>query len=215
MATEETLDTVKHLTHDDLNGALKAQRKDFEKLLAKQQEQFNASFESLRSPQVKSESAPLLTREVSEDSVEMKKQIKILLERDAQREQTEKNLKLEKSLRDTLGKHGINSRSDLALKYLKDQVSYDEEGQLVMKFDEIAYPLADAVAKFVQTDQGKFLSDPRDLRGSGGVNSTGSPRQTTKPTATNAVGSNGVPIFKDLNEARAYARSYIGNELKL
>jgi hypothetical protein len=202
---------------EELNGALKRQRKDFEKALAAQQEQFSTLVETLKSTLgPKTEPAPLPSRaEISEDSMEMKKQIKILLERDKQRDETEKSFKLEKSLRDNLGKHGINSRSDLALKYLKDQVSYDEEGQLVMKFDEVAYPLADAVAKFAQTDQGKFLADPKDIRGSGAGTYQSQSKQTSRPITQQMTNIGGVPIFKDAKSLMDYAVSETGrNELK-
>lgn len=214
---ENTQDQPKYLTHDDLNGALAAQKKEFAKMMQQMQQQNQSLIETLQKTLgPKPEASPLPSKqELSEDTAELKKQLKILMDRDKQREDTEKKLRMENNLRSTLSKHGINSRADLAIKYLQDQVSYDEDGQLVMKFDEIAYPLQEAVAKFAQTDQGKFLADPRDVRGSGG-SSFNSPNRGAPRTATEMVTSNdGLPVFKDAKSLKEYTAAQMSkNTLK-
>jgi hypothetical protein len=203
----------KYLTHEDLNGALAAQKKEFQKLMQQMQQQNQTLVETLQKTLgPKPEAAPLPSKqELSDDTAELKKQIRILMERDQQREQSEKSMRKEKTLRDALAKHGINSRSDLAISHLKDQVSWDEEGQLVMKFDEISYPLADAVAKFAQTDHGKFLADPKDVRGSGS-SSTRSPNMKTQSftNQSSTVDASGNVVFKDRKALMDYAVAKIG-----
>lgn len=209
-----TQEQPKYLTHEDLNGALAAQKKEFSKLMQQMQQQNQQLIETLTNTLGPApEKAPLPSKqELSEDTAELKKQIKLLMDRDKQREQSEKQMRMEKNLRDTLTKHGIASRADLAIKYLQDQVSYDEDGQLVMKFEEINYPLAEAVAKFAQTDHGKFLADPRDVRGSGGSNTT-APRGSARGTPVQQItGANGAPVFKDAKDLRAYVTQELGKE---
>ena len=205
----------KYLTHEDLNGALAAQKKDFQKLMQQMQEQTKTLVETLQStlgPTPEKQALPS-KQELSEDTAELKKQIKLLMDRDKVREQTEKQMKMEKSLRDTLNKHGISSRSDLALKYLQDQVSYDEDGQLVMKFDEINYPLDQAVAKFSQTEHGKFLTDPKDIRGSGSIRNISPPNTSQNNTVSQMVtGMGGTPVFKDAKSLKNYVASELGKE---
>lgn len=214
MAQQENQDQPKYLTHEDLNGALAAQKKEFAKLMQTMQDQNKQLIETLQSTLGPPPEKPIVPSraEISEDTVELKKQIKVLMDRDKQREQSEKQMKTEKSLRDTLNKHGINSRADLALKYLQDQVSYDEDGQLVMKFEDITYPLAEAVSKFAQTDQGKFLADPKDVRGSGArsVPSSGfSPGSNAPNTAKDASGNT---VFKNAKDLKQFVTGQLANE---
>jgi hypothetical protein len=204
----------KYLTHEDLNGALAAQKKEFSKLMQQMQQQNQQLLETLQTTLGPKPEAPTPASraELSEDTAELKKQIKLLMDRDKQREQSEKHMRMEKNLRDTLNKHGIQSRADLAIKYLQDQVSYDEEGQLVMKFDEISYPLAEAVGKFAQTEHGKFLADPRDVRGSG-ANSANAPRNSTPRSVTQQItGNNGAPVFKDAKDLKSYVAAELGKQ---
>ena len=208
MTEQEQQEQPKYLTHDDLNGALAAQNKRFEKLLAQQSDQQKALLDGIQKTFGPKEEKPSIASkaELSEDTAMLKQQIKQLLERDQQRDQSEKAMKLEKALRDTLSKHNITSRADLAVKYLQDQVSYDEDGQLVMKLEAVPgvvqpFPLHEAIAKFAQTDQGKFLAEPKDTRGSGSNRVSG-----YKPNITSQVtGNEGAPMFKDLKSLRAFA----------
>jgi len=201
-----------YVTAKDLNGALTAYKKDMQRMLEKQAEQQKELIETLnRNLGPKPETPPLPSKaEIADDTAELKKQLRILMERDRQRDEQEKQMKLTNSLRDNLNKVGIKTRDDLAIKYLKDQVSYDEEGQLVMKFDEIQLPLHEAVAKFAQTDHGKFLADPRDVRGSGSAHTTGQnrvmPGMPGMPQPA-ALQPDGTPIFKDLASLKAVAES--------
>lgn len=206
----------KYLTHEDLNGALASQKRDFEKLMRQMQEQNQQLIQTLQNTLgPKQEPAPLPSKsEMSEDLAEIKKQNKLLMDRLRQQEETEKRTKLETTLRNNLNKHGIASRADLAIKYLQDQVSYGEDGQLMMTFEEIPYPLAEAVAKFAQTDQGKFLADPREVRGSG-ANSFNSPNRSPRTASEVVTGNDGVPVFKDAKALKEYTASQLSkNTLK-
>jgi hypothetical protein len=201
----------KYLTHEDLNGALASQKKEFTKLMQQMQQQNQQLVETLQSTLgPKPEAAPLPSKsEMSDDIAEIKKQNKLLMDRLRQQEESEKRGKMESNLRNNLGKHGIASRADLAIKYLQDQVSYDEDGQLVMKFEEVTYPLAEAISKFAQTDQGKFLADPRDVRGSG-ANSFNSPKSQQKHVTEMITDHNGTPVFKDAKALKEYTAAQMG-----
>lgn len=207
---ESNQEQPKYMTDKDLNGALTAHKKEIQKLLNNQSEQQNAFLESIKSlVGPKQEAQPLPTKgELAEDTAELKKQIKILMERDKQRDETEKSMKKTNSLRESLNKAGIKSRDELAIKYLQDQVSYDEDGQLVMKVDGIPLPLSEAVAKFSQTEHGKFLADPRDVRGSGAGNAPNQSRSLPQGQSQ-VVDVEGTPIFKDLASLKAMSESFL------
>lgn len=209
-----TQEQPKYLTHEDLNGALAAQKKEFAKLMSQMQDQNRQLIETLQTTLGPAPEKPVVpTRaEISEDTAELKKQIKLLMDRDKQREQSEKSMRMEKSLRETLNKHGIVNNADLAVDHLQNKVSYDEDGQLVMKFDEINYPLAEAVAKFAQTDKGKFLSDPKDVRGSGS-RTVSAPHTSQSNTPSQMItGMGGTPVFKDAKALKNYVSSELGKE---
>jgi hypothetical protein len=201
----------KYLTHEDLNGALASQKRDFEKLMRQMQEQNQQLVQTLQSTLgPKPEPEPLPSKsQMSDDLSEIKKQNKLLMDRLRQQEESEKRSKLETTLRNNLGKHGIASRADLAIKYLQDQVSYGEDGQLMMMFDEIPYPIAEAVAKFSQTDQGKFLADPKDVRGSG-ASSFNSPNRAPRTVTESITDQNGTPVFKDAKSLKEYTAAQLG-----
>lgn len=210
----------KYLTHDDLNGALAAQKRDFQKMMTQNQTQFQSLLESFNSafgPKPETPAVPSKS-EIAEDTATLKQQIKQLLERDKQRDESEKRMKMEKNLRDSLGKHGINSRADLAVKYLQDQVSYDEDGQLVMKFEAVPgviqpLPLAEAISKFAQTEHGKFLADPRDTRGSGLRGTVTAPGSQANSTVTSQItGNSAAPVFKDAKALKQYVANELGKE---
>jgi hypothetical protein len=201
----------KYLTHDDLNGALASQKRDFAKMLQAQAQQHEALINTLKSTLgPPPEAAPTLSKtELSEETLTLRSQVKQLLERDKQRDDQEKRNKMEKTLRDSLHKHGIKSNDDLAIKYLQDQVSYDEDGSLVMKYEVVPgvlqpLPISEAVAKFASTDKGKFLADARNVRGSGSGNIHTSD-SVVRSVTDQVVGSNGaVPIFKDAKALQAF-----------
>src|ERR1017187_3702285 len=123
---ESNQETPQYVTSKDLNGALTAYKKDIMKLMEKQAEGQRELVEAInKNLGPKQEPAPLPSRgEVAEDTAELKKQIRILMDRDKQRDETEKSMKKTNSLREGLNKAGIKSRDELAIKYLQDQVSY-------------------------------------------------------------------------------------------
>lgn len=205
--------------NSNLNSALKALRKDFEKTTSANQEQLNTVLQALQglTGNKPVETGPLPNKsEVAEKLVEQDKQIKALLERDRQREEASKKDKLSTALRAQLNKHGILSKADLAEKFLADQVSYDEDGALIMKFEEIegappiALPLHEAISKFAQTDTGKYLADPKELRGSGAGNTNSGFRLPAQPIPATS-GTNG-PVFKDLKSLKQFATESMPNK---
>jgi hypothetical protein len=211
-------DQPKSLTHDDLNGALAAQKKEFQKMMAQQNQQFQSLLEAFNKNFGPPPEAPVVpTKQViAEDTAALKKQVEILVREKEQREIELKQEKLSKALRDNLAKHGINSKSDLATKYLQDQVSYDEDGQLVMKVEVTPgvvhpLPLAEAVAKFAQTDHGKFLADPRDIRGSGSGR-VSAPGSQQAATAASLITGNSAGVPAGVNDAKSL-RQYVTAEL--
>jgi hypothetical protein len=216
---QEQQEQPKYLTHEDLNGALASQKKDMQKLITQQSQQFQQLLESFNKnfgPPPEKQEVPSKAV-IAEDTVALKQQVKLLLEEREKNQADSKRDRLEKNLRDNLVKHGINSRSDLAIKYLQDQVSYDEDGQLVMKTEitpgvVTPLPLHEAIAKFAQTDQGKFLADPKDLRGSGS-RSISAPGSQAHATITSQItGNSATPMFKDAKSLKAYVASELGKE---
>lgn len=219
MAQDENGNEIqpKYVTHEDLNGFAASQKRDMQSMMKQQQTQFQElmnGFNGAFGPKAEAQAIPSKAV-LAEDSSLMKSQMKILLEEREQYQAQNKKDKMEKTLREGLQKHGINSRSDLALKYLQDQVSYDEDGQLVMKF-EVApgvhqpLPIGEAIARFAQTDHGKFLSDPKDVRGSG-VRTMAAPGSQANATITSMITGNSAepPVFKDLKDVKAYATSFL------
>ena len=210
---QETGSVSRGLTHDDLNGALKSQRKDFEKAMLKMQEQTAQLIQSLQSALGPKPDAPqpMSRNELSEDVQELKKQNKFLMDQVKAREESEKRMKLESQLRETLNKSGIKSRDEIAMKYLKDQVSFDEDGQLVLKVDDgPPLPLRDGVNRFLQTEHGKFLADSKEVRGSVSSN------QSTNYNAPRIDNSSGLPSEADaakrlIDQATAFLEK---NQLK-
>lgn len=200
-------ETPQYMTAKDLNGALTNYDKKMTKLM-------NDKFDQLLSQiQPKQEEpAPALSKTVlTEETLELKKQIKILMDRDKQRDVQDKQMRLENKLRETLNKHGVKSRDSFAVKALKDQVTFDEDGNLVMKVDEITHPLDEAIAKFVQTDDGKFLQDAKDIRGSG---STPAYRSSTGAPAADKVIElgDGSKIYSDLSTLRQVAQDMVSKQ---
>lgn len=217
----ENSQTPQYLTADQLdyklNGALTSQKKEMQKMIQQQQQQFQellASFNNAFGP--KPEAPPLPTKAaLAEDTSSMKEQLRILLEERKSMQEQAKNDRLQKTLRESLQKHGINSRSDLALKFLQDQVKYDEDGQLVMNTEITPgviqpLPIHEAVAKFAQSDHGKFLADPKEVRGSGSrsISAPGSQAQAT--AAQLITGNSGAPVFKDAKDLKAYVSAEMG-----
>jgi hypothetical protein len=215
---EDNTNQPRYLTHDDLNGALASQKREFQKIMQQNQEQFKellGSFNSAFGP--KPEAPPLPTKtELAGDTAELKRQIAALLERDKQRDAAEKQLKMENTLKEALNKNGISSKIDLAYKYLKDQVMYDEDGNLAMKFEvapgvQTPLPIHEAVARFVQTENGKYLADPKDVRGSGSrsISAPGSQQQATANALISGNSAN-APIFKNVKDLKNFVASEMG-----
>lgn len=209
MVDNQEQEQPKYLTHDDLNGALASQKKEFKKIMEAQQQQFTQLLETFQTTfGPKPEAQPIPSKQaIAEDTSALKQQVKLLLEERDKQQAELKQQRLEKTLRDNLTKHNINSRSDLALKYLKDQVSYDEDGQLVMQTEITPgvvqpLPLHEAIAKFAQTDHGKFLADPKEVRGSGS-------RSYNSPTLSQSQKDPPLGTFKGSKDLMDYATKFL------
>jgi hypothetical protein len=206
-------ETGKFLTHDDLNGALKKQRKDFEKALAAMQDQNKALVETLQKTLGKPEEPLTRTEATDRRLQELKEQNDLLMKRLNERDEREKVMTKKDTVRQALTKAGIVSKAEIAMKYLDDQIFYDDEGQLSMKVDGIDHKLADAVAKFAQTDEGKFLADPHNIRGSGGRPTSNAPKgNQSVPVSEQMTEMGGIPVFKDAKSLQDYAASVMGGK---
>lgn len=204
--TQETDTTItpKYLTHEDLNGALTAQKRDFQKLIDKMADQ-NKELVSALKQALGPKEEPLTKTEINDQRYkELKEQNDLLARKLTERETHEKLFQKKEAVRQAFNKNGIVSKAEIALKYLDDQIFYDEEGQLKMKVDGIDTKLSDAVAKFVQTDEGKFLCDPRDVRGSGGQPS-GNPSKLYSPQTVPSPITGEAPVFQDAKAMKEYA----------
>lgn len=212
----------KYITQEDfdkaLNGALKNLKKDFEKTASASQEQLNTVLQALQglSGNKPAETGPLPNKsEVAERLQQVEADNKKLLAALNKREQDEKQSAKTTALRNQLNKHGILSKAELAEAYLASKVDYDEDGQLTMKYEVTEgvvqpLPLSEAVAKFAQSDMGKYLADPKDLRGSGAGNTNSGFRLPSQPVPTTS--GTGAPVFKDLKALKTYATESMPNK---
>jgi|HubBroStandDraft_2_1064218.scaffolds.fasta_scaffold20141_2 hypothetical protein len=203
--TDNKQDQPQYMTAKDLNGALTKMQKEMQKVIdSKLQEVFS---QLSPSKQETSEAAPVLNKaDLSVKLSEQEKQIKILLEERKQREEETKAMKLEKQLRETLNKHGIKSKDGLAIDHLRNKISYSDDGTLLMQ-NQIGIPvsLEDAVSEFAQTDNGKFLQDAKDIRGSGASTASRgfTPPQSQIPGMK--IREDGTAIYTDLQAVRRMA----------
>lgn len=171
----ENSDSPQYVTKEELNIALngfrKSNKKDFEsfesKLLSAISGRSNTSSqEDHVSDSDNPERATIksLQAQLKEQNNKMKQ----LLDKDAAREQEARNMKLQNTVRDALSAHGITDKAfKVAYNNLKEDISYDEDGFVQMKLNDVHYPLKDALSQWVKTEDAKFFLPAKGTKGSG------------------------------------------------
>lgn len=184
----EESNAPQYVTQEQLNQAIngfrKSFRKDFESALDAKLAAFAPKEETEMPPAPK----PTL-KGLDSEKEDMKKQLKLLMDEKLQREAELAEQRLQTSLRDTLTKHGVDPRHvDHAIAFVQHGklVKYDDDGNLVMKVNQIDMPLTDAVNHWVKTDEAKLYLAPRGTQGSGQRGSVRAPdtNASAQPTVT-------------------------------
>lgn len=165
-------DTPQYVTRDELNQMLNGFRKSSKKDLETALQAALAPLAALTGKQEgEAEATPAPAKgKMDPEKEELKKQVKMLLDRQQKADAEAAELKLQTSLRDNFTKHGIDPRHvDHAIAFAKHNqlVRYDDDGSVVMKVNQIDMPLQDAVAHWVKTDEAKLYLAPRGVQGSG------------------------------------------------
>lgn len=130
---------------------------------------------------------------------EMKKQIKLLLDREKERETELSSQKMNSALREYLVSAGVDARHiDHALAYVnqKGLVRYDEDGALKMKVNQVDYDLQDGAKLWAKQDDAKLYLAPKGANGSGQKGPVTQSNQSVSNKAT--VESNFTELLKQL-----------------
>lgn len=164
--------TPQYVTKDELHQILNGFQKTTKKSLEAAIQNALAPLAALTGKQEgEVEAAPAATKgKIDPEKEELKKQVKLLMDRQAKADAEAAELKLQSTLRENFTKHGIDPRHvDHAIAYAKHNqlVKYDDDGNVVMKVNQIDMPLQDAVAHWVKTDDAKLYLAPRNVQGSG------------------------------------------------
>lgn len=126
---------------------------------------------------------PAAAEEVVSEKEELKRQVKLLLEKDKARETELRQQRMMNALTDQLQKNGI-SHVKQAAGFLVDtekSVRFNEDGELVMKVNGIEQDLPTAIKEWASMDDAKLYLAPKNVNGagSGKVSSTASPKKST------------------------------------
>ena len=159
-----------YVTQEQLNQAINGFRKSFKKDL----ESVLAAQAAAAAPKEEVSETPTgpkpTVKSLDVEKEEMKKQLKILMDRDAAMRAEMAEQTLNTTLRENFTKHGVDPRHvEHAIAFAKHNklVKQDEDGNLVMKVNQIDLPLTDAVSQWVKTDDAKLYLAPRGTQGSG------------------------------------------------
>lgn len=179
--------TPEYVTKDELNqmlnGFRKSSKTDLENVV---QKSIQAALAGLAQPKDETEQVSVSKGKADPEKEELKKQVKLLMERQAQADAEAARLRVHTALRDTFTKHGVDPRHvehAIAFAQHSNLVKTDEDGQLVMRVNQIDMPLQDAVPQWVKTDDAKLYLAPRGVKGSG---QSGPVRPETQPTSSNS-----------------------------
>lgn len=165
-----------------INGFRKSFKKDLESILASQVTAPSSKEEVLETGVVRP-----TVKSLDLEKEEMKKQLKILLDDKAQTAAEMAEQRLNSTLRDNFTKHGIDPRHvEHAIAYAKHNkiVKHDEDGNLVMKVNQIDMPLQDAMPYWVKTEDAKLYLAPRGTKGSGQNGPVRAPSTNAPPAIT-------------------------------
>lgn len=177
--------TPEYVTKDELNqmlnGFRKSSKTDLESVV---QKSIQAALAGLAQPKEEVEPTTTSRGKPDPEKEELKKQVKMLLERQSQADAEAARLRVHTALRDTFTKHGVDPRHvehAIAFAQHSNLVKTDEDGQITMRVNQIDMPLTDAVQHWVKTDDAKLYLAPRGTQGSG---QRGPVRPETQPTST-------------------------------
>lgn len=176
----DDVSTPQYVTQEQLNQALngfrKSTKKDFDEI--------KALFSQREEPETTASKPAKGDKAEDLEKTEMKKQIQILLDRQAKADAEAREVKLHASLRDALVQNGVDARyaeHAIALTKHKNMVRYDDDGNIVMRVNDIDQPLSDAAKAFAKSEDAKIYLAPRDTRGSGQRGSVRAPLTRETP----------------------------------
>ncbi len=172
LSTPDELDEAdKPITARQLNQALTNYRRQIEKDMQKVLQGVQAA----TSPKEET---------VKDETLTLREQIKALQEKDRQRDSQLKQELLNKSVRDNLSKSGIDSRYlDFAYKAVRDDISWDVDGTLVMKDSfGVNVPLSEGLASWAKSEGAGIFRAAKEVSGSGAQPArNGTPNLPSKP----------------------------------
>lgn len=125
------------------------------------------------------------TTNQKDETLTLREQIKALQEKDRQRDALLKQELMNKSINDVLSKNGIDSKYlSFAFKAVKDDISYDQDGTLVMKDHYgVNVPLSEALSNWSKSEQAEIFRSPKNIQGSGSQAVRNSPTVHTPNTS--------------------------------
>lgn len=157
--------TPEYVTKAELNAMLNGFRATFKKDFT----ELKAAFQSIQ-PKEDGEGTATSKSKVDPEKAEMQKQIKLLLDREKEREVELASQKLNSTLREHLTMAGVDARHlEHALAYVnhKNLVKYDDEGNLKMKVNQVDYDIADGAKLWAKQEDAKLYLSPKGAVGSG------------------------------------------------
>lgn len=156
-----------YITKTELNAMLNGFRATFKKDLT----ELKSALQTLQTPKEEVELAKANKSTTSDpEKAEMQKQIKLLLEREKERDAELASQRLNSALREHLTAAGVDGRHiDHALAYVnhKQMVKYDEDGNIKIKVNQVDYDLADGAKLWAKQEDAKLYLAPKGAVGSG------------------------------------------------
>lgn len=161
--------TPKYITQAELDKTVSGFRgrfmKDLEKLLESRLS--NTKTEVEEETEEVEDKRPTM-KKLDAETLKLKNQVAALMKEKETRDAADKAKNLKDSLRDALLSAGISEKSlNHAIKYLKDDVYYNEDGDLSIKFNNNDYELSEGLANWVKSDDAKYYIPPKGTKGSG------------------------------------------------
>ena len=169
--------TPEFVTKAELNAMLNGFRASFKKDFS----EMKTALQSVSQPKEEPETQGSKSK-VDPEKIEMQRQIKLLLDREKEREVELSSQKLNSSLREQLLAVGTDPRHiEHALAYVnqKQLVKYDEEGNLKMRVNQVDYDIADGAKLWAKQEDAKLYLAPKGAVGSGQKGPV--TQQTTQP----------------------------------
>lgn len=158
--------TPKYITQAELDKTVSGFRgrfmKDLEKLL---ESKFSKA--EVETEEVEEKPRPTM-KGLDAETLKLKNQVAALMKEKEIRDAADKANNLKSSLRDALLSVGVSEKSlNHAIKYLKDDIYYNEEGSISMKFNNNDYELSEGLTNWVKSEDAKYYLPPKGTQGSG------------------------------------------------